>query len=178
MAAHAITLVIAKAEDAPKSNGKQPQLVTSPSKLPAAVQEMYENIINAAKAGDLEELRDIFETNELAPVISNDHTGKPIEHWKKTSLDGSARDIMATLVEIFSRPPVKTSEGDFVWPSYARRPLKDLSKEEQIDLFRMAGAKAASAMLKTGTYDYYEAKIGPDGTWHSFIKVTPGETKP
>ena len=148
-----------------------PLIIEKPDQLPEAVRTMREDILKAASTGDLEELRDIFETNELAPIIDQNHTGKPIEFWQKISIDGTARDIMATMVEVFSRPPVQTKEGDYIWPHYARRPLKELSQPEEIDLFRMAGATAASRMLKSGKYDFYEAKIGKDGTWHSFVKV-------
>ena len=153
------------------------QLIKNPEDLPSAVRTMYEEISDAARSGNLDELRDIFESNELAPVLTDEHISDPIKFWKSRSVDGSGRDIMATIAEIISRPPVRTPEGDYVWPNYARRPLKDLQSGEQIDLFRMAGARAAANMLKTGQYDFYELKIGADGTWHSFNLIKQGKDK-
>lgn len=147
---------------------KSGDLVKNIEDLPDLTREMYESLVEAAANGELEEMRDIFESNELAPIISNDHTGKPLDVWKDQSVDGTARDVMATLLNILARPPVKTADGDYVWPYFARTDLKSLTTRQQIELFQMAGPKMASEMLKQGTYTYYEVKIGKDGTWHSF----------
>lgn len=139
--------------------------------LPDLTRQMYEDLVEASQNGDLEEVRDLFESNELAPVLSNEHTSDPLEYWKKVSIDGSARDILAAISEVFSLPPVKNKNGDYIWPYLAQTPLNKLTKQQQIDLFRLVGPKQATEMLKSGKYTYYEAKIGKDGTWHSFKKT-------
>jgi len=146
-------------------------IITNPDELPQLTRTMHENLLNAARQGHLDDLLDLFESNELAPVLENKHIADPIDYWKKTSIDGTARDIMADLVQVFSRPPIKTKDGDYVWPYFAGIPLDKLNLSQQIDLFRLVGPQKASAMLKNNHYSHYEAKIGKDGTWHSFKKI-------
>lgn len=138
--------------------------------LPDLTRNMHGDLLEAATIGDLEELRDLFETNELAPVLSDEHISDPIEHWKKVSIDGTGRDQLASLAEILSLPAVKTKNGDYVWPYLSEIPLKNLTPKQQIDLFRLVGPKQAVEMLKKGTYTYFTTKIGKDGTWHHFKK--------
>lgn len=159
-----------------KSNVTPVQQITNEN-LPNLTLQMKEDLIDAASSGDLEEIRDLFESNELAPVLTNEHISDPLDYWKKVSVDGSARDIMAAIAEVFSLPPVKNKNGDFIWPYLAKVPLKKLTKQQQIDLFRLVGPKQATQMLETGVYTYYEAKIGKDGTWHYFKKLETTEKK-
>lgn len=141
--------------------------------LPALTRTMQQNLQEAASEGDLEEVRDLFETNELTPVLTDEHIADPITYWKDQSADGTARDTLATLAEIFALPAVKIKTGDYIWPYLSQIPLKDLTPHQQIDLFRLVGPKQAIAMLKSGKYSYYEAQIGKDGTWHHFKKIDP-----
>lgn len=145
-------------------------IVINLDNLPENTRAMRENLIEAAASGNLEELRDLFETNELTPVLAKQHISEPISFWKNQSIDGTARDIMANIVEIFTLPPVKLNTGSYIWPYLAAIPLNKLTKAQEIDLFRLAGPMAASKMLKENRYTHYEAKIGKDGTWHSFKK--------
>lgn len=164
-------LITAKAEDSKKeSSAGIKNLVTTPADLPSETATMMEDLAAAAARGDIEELRDLFESNELAPVLDENHISDPIAHWKTTSGDGTARDIMAALAELFSLPPVKTENGDFLWPYLAATPLDKLTKPQQIDLYRLVGPENAARMLKQNRYDYYETEIGKDGTWHFFKK--------
>lgn len=146
------------------------ELVTSPDDLPELTRTMHENLREAAASGDLDELRDLFETNELAPVLTDEHVSDPVEHWKSISADGTAREVMAALANILSLPPAKLKNGDFIWPYLAATPLNQLTAKQQIDLFRLAGPERAIAMLNDGKYSHYEAEIGKDGTWHYFKK--------
>ena len=152
-------------------------LVASPDDLPELARTMHENLLEAAAGGDLDELRDLFETNELAPVLTDEHINDPIDHWKSISADGTARDVMAALAGILSLPPAKLKNGDFIWPYLAATPLENLTRSQQIDLFRLAGPANAIAMLNDGKYSHYEAEIGKDGTWHYF-KKTAGDNGP
>ncbi len=161
----------------PKAKNNTPELVNDLSSLPTLTHTMQQNLKEAATQGNLEEVRDLFESNELTPVLGKEHISDPIEYWKDQSIDGTARDTLANIAEVFSLPPVKTAEGDYVWPYLARWPLDKLTPAQQIDLFRLAGPKQASEMLKTNKYSHFEAKIGKDGTWHSFEKITPKKTE-
>lgn len=145
-------------------------IITNLDDLPQNTRAMQENLLEAAASGNLEELRDLFETNELTPVLAKQHINEPISFWKAQSIDGSARDIMANIAELFTLPPVKLKTGNYIWPYLAAIPLDKLTPAQEIDLFRLAGPIAASKMLKENRYTHYKAKIGKDGTWHSFKK--------
>ncbi len=164
------TLSAAETKKASKLKGSTTVSTVPNDQLPDLTRNMHDDLLEAASNGDLEELRDLFETNELAPVLSDEHISDPIEHWKKVSSDGSGRDQLASLAEILSLPAVKTKNGDFVWPYLSEIPLKKLTPKQQIDLFRLVGPKQAAEMLKLGTYTYFTTKIGKDGTWHHFKK--------
>lgn len=151
------------------SKTTQPEIVTTES-LPDLTLNMYSALLEAASNGDLEEVRDLFESNELAPILTEEHISEPMTYWKKISIDGTGRDIMASLAEILSLSPVKTKAGHFVWPYLAELPLKSLTPKQQIDLFRLVGPTQAIEMLKSGEYTYYQTEIGKDGTWHHFKK--------
>lgn len=154
------------------SKAAEPEIISTES-LPDLTLNMYTALLEAASNGDLEEVRDLFESNELAPVLSEEHISDPLAYWKKTSQDGTGRDIMASLAEVLSLPPVKTKAGHFIWPYLAALPLKTLTPKQQIDLFRLVGPKQAIEMLNSGTYTYYQTEIGKDGTWHHFKKPDP-----
>lgn len=158
-----------------KAEASAKTTLLQPDDLPEPVRQMMEDLRAAAAAGDLTELRDLFETNELAPVLDDEHVSEPIGHWKSKSIDGSARDIMAILTELLARPAVKTKGGDFLWPYFAATPLEKLNPEQQVDLFRLVGPSLAVEMLKNKRYSHYELEIGKDGTWHFFKKSA---TKP
>ena len=167
----AITLILGGPIFAIAKDNQNTKAQLSAIKLPDLTSQMHEDLIEAASNGDLEEVRDLFESNELAPVLTDEHISDPLDYWKKVSIDGSARDIMAAIAEVFNLPPVKNKDGDFIWPYLAQVPLKNLTPKQQIDLFRLVGPKQAAKMLETGQYSYYEAKIGKDGTWHYFKKM-------
>lgn len=164
------TLSAAETKKSSKQNVSSNVTTVSNDQLPDLTRNMHDDLLEAASTGDLEELRDLFETNELAPVLSDEHISDPIEHWKKISIDGTGRDQLASLAEILSLPAVKTKNGDYVWPYLSEIPLKQLTPTQQIDLFRLVGPKQAVEMLKQGTYTYFTTKIGKDGTWHHFKK--------
>ena len=71
--------------------------------LPEKTRETYDRIKAAAHSGDVEELRSAAEWNELPPETGTDQNINPIDYWKKISSDGSARDIMATMLNILEQ---------------------------------------------------------------------------
>ena len=143
-------------------------------KLPKKTRETLNRIKAAAQSGDIEELRSAMEWNELPPEFGGDEKINPIDHWKKISADGSARDIMAIMLDIFDRGYVirqdESGVKTYIWPYLAEKSLKKLSPPEQVDLHRLAEPDQAKSMQISGIYAGYWAVIGEDGTWHSFVR--------
>ncbi len=146
-------------------------------KLPLPVQEMRDAILNAAARGDIEELRTAIEWNELTPEFGLPSNSEAIEHWRKSSHDGSGREILAVLTNILSAAPAKLPIGPdlenndvFVWPYLSEIPPKELSPSQQVELFRIAPTQEAAAMISRGKWTWYRLAIAADGTWHIFSK--------
>ena len=83
------------ANDAPKTAGvATPKSAKPPHKpgedigpLPGPVEEMRQAILAAAHSGNIEDLREPLDWNELKPEVSAPAGEDPIAHWKKTSGD-------------------------------------------------------------------------------------------
>lgn len=168
------TVSIAVNAETPKTNANY-EIINQEGQLPELVLTMKEEIIEAAASGNMEELRGLFESNELAPILTDKYIDNPITYWKNNSIDGTGRQFLAALAEVLTLPPVKTKDGHFIWPYLAKVPLDKLTPKQQIDLFRLVGPKQAVTMLKANKYSYFELMIGNDGTWHEFKK--PKEPK-
>ena len=134
---------------------------------------MREMILNAARSGNIETLRPVLDSNELKPTVSFGGAEDPIKYWKETSSDGQGREIMAILTEIlemdFVRMDAGTSNEMYVWPYLAELPLKTLTSDQQIDLYRLVTPQQAKTMKEFGGYIHYRLGIGRDGTWHYFV---------
>jgi hypothetical protein len=141
--------------------------------LPAPVQRMVQQIIAAAQSGNLEAMRPVVESNDIKPLISKGATTDAIAYWKQQSADGSGRDILAAMLNIFASGFAKThlgSETIYVWPYFAVHDLTKLTPDQQVDLYRIVSPQAAAAMIKSGKYDYYRAGITPNGVWQYFMR--------
>lgn len=171
----ALALLLATGAAASLSAGEAPTIVARPDELPPAVRQMREAILAAVASGDIANLREALEMNELMPLIDGDKPADPIEHWKAGSVDGSGRDLLALLGDLLALPParVKRAAGgeDFHWPYLAALPPASLAPAQVVDLYRLAPASDVAAMLKTGRYRWYRLIVGADGTWHSLDRV-------
>ena len=143
------------------------------SVLPERVRNMRDDILSAARSGDIEALLPVLQSNELKPTVSFGGADDPIEHWKKSSSDGQALEIMAILTKIlemdFARISRGTSNEMYVWPYLAQLPLGKLNPAQQIDLYRLMSHDEVKAMKEFGGYIHYRLGIGRDGTWHYFV---------
>ena len=62
-----------------------------------------------------------------------------------------------------------TPQEIFLWPYFARMPLKDLTPEQKVELFKIVTGADYRDMLDFGAYNFYRLGIGSDGTWHFFV---------
>jgi hypothetical protein len=141
--------------------------------LPDPIKNTLQGIVEAAQNGDIDEMLPVLQENELPPMLAATAVSDPIAFWKKASVDGEGRDILAAMLNVFSSGFVRTGTGKdamYVWPYFAEMDLSKLTPAQEVELFRIVPPAQALEMKKTGKYTYYRAGIGGDGVWHYFLQ--------
>ena len=149
------------------------EVITDLSRLPAPVARMRENILAAARSGDLEKLLLVMQSNETLPVFSFGDDKDPVAFWKANYPDSDGIEIMAILIQVlqtgFAHVDRGTPQEMYVWPYFVETPLKDLTLPQKVDLFRIVTGSDYREMKDFGTYIFYRVGIAPDGVWHFFV---------
>jgi hypothetical protein len=139
------------ANDAPKTAGTastKPQHKPGEDvgPLPGPVEEMRQAILAAAHSGNIEDLREPLDWNELKPEVSAPAGEDPIAHWKKTSGDGNGREMLAVLAEILPMRAAELPLGQdlenniiYVWPYLAEMDLATLTPAQEVELLQLVG---------------------------------------
>jgi len=157
----------------PEVTGPPPTVEYDPGKLPAPVKRIREQILEAAKTGDLDKLLPIFDANQEIPDLGVGETDDPVEHLKALSGDPEGREILAILTEVldagFVHVDVGTPEEMYVWPYFARYPLDRLDGPQMVELFKLLTAGDYADMKIYGTYLFYRVGITPNGVWKYFV---------
>jgi hypothetical protein len=145
--------------------------------LPQSVIDMREQILAAVHAGDVAELKDAIEWNEIKPDFGEPANGDPIAYWKKNSADGQGREVLAVIANLLALPPARLAIGKdpentmvYVWPYLAELPLDTLTPGAEVDLYRLMSAEQAKPMKASKKWTWWRLAIGADGTWHTFRK--------
>ncbi|MDX2155625.1 MAG: hypothetical protein SFW09_03860 [Hyphomicrobiaceae bacterium] len=145
--------------------------------LPPPAAEMREVILEAARSGRLEELRNAVELNEIKPTLGDAATGDPIDNLRRLANEPDGRDLLAALAAILDarwtvvrRGPDHENNRVFVWPRFAEKDLRILSPADEAELRSLAPPDALERMRASGIYDYWRIGIGADGTWHYLRK--------
>jgi hypothetical protein len=150
-----------------------PEIVTDLSRLPARVARTRERILAAALSGDLHKLVTVMQTNETMPIFSFSNDRDPVAYWKANYPDSDGVEALAILVTVlqtgFVHVDVGTPQEMYVWPYFARTPLKALKPEQKVELFRIVTGSDYKDMLDFGAYNFYRVGISPDGTWQYFV---------
>jgi hypothetical protein len=165
-----------KAGPAEKAPHPPPKIHYGIDQLPDAVRDMREAILAAAQSGDVEELRQVYEMNDIRPDLGA-AAGDPIAYWKRASADGRGLEMLATLSLILEAGYVVLPLGRdlennrlYIWPYFAEIPLDKLTAAQEVELLRLVPFAAAKAMMARGKYIHWRVTIGADGAWHSFRK--------
>ena len=112
-------------------------------------------------------------TNETLPVFSLSDDKDPAAFWKANYPDSDGVEVLSILTEILEAPFVHVERGTpeemYLWPYFARMPLKRLSAEQKVALFRIVTGADYRDMIDFGAYSFYRLGIGPDGVWHYFV---------
>lgn len=150
-----------------------PEIVGDLSRLPPPVVRVRERILAAAKSGDLKKLVTVMQSSETMPIFSLGEEKDPADFWRKTYPDSDGVEALAILIGVLEMPFVHVEKGTpqemYLWPYFARMPLKSLTPEQKVELFRIITGADYKDMLDFGAYSFYRVGIGPDGTWHFFV---------
>ena len=163
-------------QKASKPQSAAPQVHYGTDGLPESVRGMREMLLSAVQSGQIEELRQAYDVNDIKPDLGA-ATTDPVTHWKKLSGDGEGRDVLAALSLILEAGYVVVPLGRdiennrlYIWPYFAEAPLERLTPAQEVELLRLVPAAAAKDMQGKGRYTYWRLSIGADGSWHSFRK--------
>lgn len=141
--------------------------------LPAPVARMREQLMEAARSGDIEKMRMVLEGNEMMPTLSLTEIGDPITFLKESSGDGNGAEILAILLDVLEAGWVKMDAGTaqemYVWPYFARYPFDKLTPQQKVEMYRIVTAGDFAEMDSYGAWLFYRVGIGPDGTMHYFV---------
>jgi hypothetical protein len=150
-----------------------PETATDLSRLPPAVLRTRDRILAAAHTGDLQTLMALMRANGNVPVFSHTQKQDPAAYWKETYPDSDGIEILSILISILetqaARIAADTPQETYVWPYFARLPVKSLTPVQKVDLFRVVTGSDYKQMLERGRYVFYQVGIGPDGTWRYFL---------
>ena len=150
-----------------------PAIITDLSHLPAAATRTRERILAAARSGDLGKLVAVMQATEPMPVFSFSEDKDPIAFWKATYPDSDGIEVLSILLTILDTGFVHVDQGTpqeiYLWPYFARLPLKGLTPEQKVELFRIVTGADYKDMIDFGAYSFYRLGIAPNGTWHFFV---------
>jgi hypothetical protein len=150
-----------------------PEIIRDLSRLPPRAARMRERMLEAARSGELDKLLIVMQSNETLPVFSFGNEKDPVAFWKAIYPDSDGIEILAILIQVLETGFVHVHKGTpqemYVWPYFAYVPLKQLTREQKVELFRIATGSDYRKMKEFGAYIFYRVGIAPDGIWHFFV---------
>ena len=154
-------------------NAPPPEVITDFSKLPPAVASTRARILAAARTGRIEALVNVMQSSETMPIFSLNDDKDPTSYWRRNYPDSEGIEILAILAGILETGAAHVDEGTpdemYVWPYFARLPLKSLTPTQKVELFKIITGGDYKDMLNAGAYDFFRLGIGRDGAWRFFV---------
>lgn len=156
------------------SGYKEPEILRDPSILPFAARRMHELLIEAAKSGEVEKLREFIGTgDDMTMLTLGGLDGDPIEFLKSMSGDGDGYEILAILEEVLEAGFIHLEAGTeneiYVWPYFYGIPLDSLDARQRVELYKLMTHGDYEDMKTFGAYAFYRAGITPAGRWRFFV---------
>ncbi|MBJ3778289.1 hypothetical protein [Acuticoccus mangrovi] len=143
-----------------------------PAELPSAVAETRRLLIDAARTGDIDKLRDVFARQRAAPLVANfSTTPDAVNSLRSQSGDAEGQEILAILMEILETGYVHVGPpegGTYVWPYFAEVPLADLTPRHYVELYRLLTSLDVEEMERMGRYTFFRVGISADGRLRYF----------
>lgn len=157
----------------PNATGKVPEIVTNTARLPPAVARTRERILAAARSGEILKLFAVMKEAPTLPVFSFSEDNDPVSFWKANFPDSEGVEALSILINLLEAPfvhvDVGTAQEIYLWPYFARIPLKALTAQQRVELFRIVTGADYKDMMEFGVYSFYRLGIAPDGTWQFFV---------
>lgn len=155
------------------AQGAGGEFATDLASLPPVVLATRGRILAAARTGDLQKLVGLMHAGGDMPAFTHTSKQDPAAYWKEIYPDSEGVEILSILISILETQPVRVDAGTpqemYVWPYFARLPIKTLTQEQKVDLFQVVTGADYRGMLERGRYLFYQVGIGPDGAWRYFI---------
>ena len=150
-----------------------PDILRDVETLPEPVVETRQQLIAAARSGDIETLRALMAAEAEPPSVAFGDPGDAITYLKALSADAEGREILAILWEVLEGGFVHVGQGTaremFIWPYFAEFPPDALTPEQVVELFTLVTAADYEDMKSYGAYTYFRVGIAPDGRWLFFL---------
>jgi hypothetical protein len=150
-----------------------PEIATDLTPLPPAVLRTRDRILAAARTGDLQTLLALMHGNGNMPAFSHTQRQDPAAYWKENYPDSDGVEILSILISLLETQPARIDAGTpqetYLWPYFARLPIKSLTPAQKVELFRVVTGSDYKEMLERGRYVFYQVGIGPDGSWRYFL---------
>ncbi|RCS23204.1 hypothetical protein DUT91_12880 [Phyllobacterium salinisoli] len=155
-------------------NGSPPVVEYDIEKLPTAVKQTRQHILEAAKSGNIEALRPLIGTGEDMTALSlSGYEGDPIDYLKGISGDSNGQEVLAILVDLLETGFVHLDAGGanelYVWPYFFAYPIDKLTPPQMVELYQIITAGDYEDMKTFGAYIFYRIGISPDGKWQFFV---------
>ena len=155
-------------------NAPLPEVSYDLSKLPPAVREMHDKIIEACKTGDVEKLRPLIGSgSEQTQLSLTEINGDPIKFLHDLSGDTDGQEILAILEMLLETGYVHINVGKpdeaYVWPYFYAMPLSRLTASQRVELFKIITAGDYEDMKTYDAYVFYRVGITPQGRWAFFV---------
>ena len=107
------------------------------------------------------------------PIFSLNDDKDPTAYWRRNYPDSEGIEILATLIDILEAGCVRVDAGTpqelYLWPAFARMPIKTLTPEQKVALFKIVTGADYKDMVDFGAYNFFRLGIGPDGAWQFFV---------
>jgi hypothetical protein len=150
-----------------------PEIITNLARLPAPVARMRERILAAARSGDIDKVVAVMRSNAAMPLFTFSDERDPVAYWKTNYANSDGIEILSILVAILQAGFVHVDKGTpqemYLWPYFARMPIKSITPEQKVELFRLITGADYKDMTEFGAYVFYRLGIAPDGAWHFFV---------
>lgn len=157
----------------PRPQPSAPELITDAAHLPAPVRATRARILAAAHSGDLQKLFEVMQASGTLPRFSSSQEKNPLVLWRATYPESGGVEILSILITLLETGCLHVDAGTpqeiYLWPYFARAPLKALKPDQKVDLLRIVTGADYKSMLEAGTYNFYRVGIAPDGRWHYFV---------
>lgn len=150
-----------------------PAIYRSEADLPEPVRVMRRQLMDVARAGDIEGLRTLMAAQPEPPAVAFSDPGDPIDYLKALATDAEGREILAILLEVLESGFVRVQPGApdelYVWPYFAQFPPESLTPPQLVELFTLLTASDYEEMRSYGAYTFFRVGIAPSGRWLFFL---------